>query len=294
MSLPDDSGDGGLESRGDDRPAILAHRGFAGAAPENTVAAARRAAAGPGRAAMVEVDAMPTGDGTVVCFHDDRLHAEGGSRGLTDARGTVWETPDDVVLDAEVLDSGQTVPRLADVFGALSDDVGVNVELKNPGSHDLRLAEPLDPAELADRRTLWDSFVGDVLAVLDDHDNDVLVSSFYEAALAATREADPSVPVGVLAWDALDDALEIAARYDAEAVHPPVNLVAGTPFAGEPGHLDASPDVTTDVVARAHDAGRAVNVWTVSTWYQAAQLRRAGVDGLLVDYPCLLAADDRT
>ena len=274
-----------------DRPKILAHRGFAGAAPENTVAAARRAATGPGSAAMVEVDAMPTGDGTVVCFHDDHLHAEAESRGLTDARGTVWETPDEVVLDAEVLDSGQTVPRLADVLGALPDAVGVNVELKNPGSREVRFAESLAPDELADQRALWDSFVADALAVLDDHANDVLVSSFYEAALAATREADPSIPVGVLAWDSVDDALAVAGRYDAEAVHPPWNLVAGTPFAGEAGHLDAPPDVTTDVVARAHDAGRAVNVWTVTTWYQAAQLRRAGVDGLLADYPRLLGED---
>jgi len=272
-----------------DRPSVLAHRGFAGAAPENTVAAARRAATGPGSAAMVEVDVMPTADGTVVCFHDDHLHAEAASRGLTDARGTVWETPDEVVLDAEVLDSGQTVPRLADVLGALPAEVGVNVELKNPGSDAVVFAESLDPDELADQRALWDPFVADVLAVLDDHDNGALISSFYEAAVAATREAAPSIPVGVLAWDSLDDALEIAARYDAEAVHPPWNLVAGTPGAGEPRHLDAPPNVTTDVVARAHDAGRAVNVWTVTTWYQAEQLRRAGVDGLLADYPCLLA-----
>lgn len=267
-------------------PRIIAHRGFAGAAPENTVAAAERAATDPGRASMIEVDVMPTGDGTVVCFHDDHLHEEGASRGITDARGTVWETPDDVVLDAEVLDSGETVPRLTDVVEALPDEVGVNVELKNPGSDAVRFGEALDADALADQRALWDPFVADVLTVVERYDTDVLFSSFCEAALAAVRDAAPSMPIGVLAGTSLRDALTVADRYDAEAVHPPWDLVRGTPFAGRAEHLDDPPEV--DVVAEAHDAGRAVNVWTVDTWYRADQLRRAGVDGLIADYPGLL------
>ncbi|WP_115863389.1 glycerophosphodiester phosphodiesterase [Halorussus litoreus] len=270
----------------DARPRLIAHRGFAGTAPENTVAAAERAATGPGRAAMIEVDVMPTGDGTVVCFHDDHLHDAGGSRGITDAQGTVWETSDAVVLDAEVLDSGETVPRLADVFEVLPDEVGVNVELKNPGSDAVRFGEALDADALADQRELWNPFVADVLAVVERYDNDVLFSSFCEAALAAVRDAAPSIPVGVLAGTSLADALAVADRYDAEAVHPPWDLVRGTPFAGRAEHLDDPPEV--DVVAEAHDAGRAVNVWTVDTWYRADQLRRAGVDGLIADYPGLL------
>jgi len=277
-------------------PEIIAHRGFAGVAPENTVAAARRAATGPGGAATVEVDVMPTADGTVVCFHDSHLHAAGASRGLTDARGTVWETPDEVVLDAEVLDSGETVPRLADVLAALPDAVDVNVELKNPGSADLRFGEVLDGDELADQRDLWDPFVADVLAVVAEYENDVLMSSFCEAAIAAVRDAAPQVPVGVLTRDSVADAVTIADRYDAEAVHPPWYLVAGTPFAGDPDHADdhdgADPEVSADVVAEAHDAGRAVNVWTVDTWHRAECLRRAGVDGLIADYPGLLDFGD--
>jgi len=277
-------------SLADDAPEIIAHRGFAGAAPENTVRAARRAATGPSRASMVEVDVMPTGDGTVVCFHDDHLHEAGASRGITDAHGVVWETPDEVVFDAEVLDSGETVPRLADVLDALSDEVGVNVELKNPGSDEIRPGEALDADELEKQRELWDTFIAAVLAVVEDYDNNVLVSSFCEAAVAATRDAAPSVPVGVLAGNSLENCLAVADRYDAEAVHPPWDLVRGTPFAGTSDHLADAPEV--DVVAAAHDAGRAVNVWTVETWYQADQLRRAGVDGLIADYPRLLSGGE--
>jgi len=256
------------------------------------VLAARRAATGPGRASMVEVDVMPTGDGTVVCFHDQHLHATGPSRGITDAEGKVWETADDVVLDAGVLDSGETVPRLADVLSALPDEVGVNAELKNPGSEKIRPGASLAPDELAEQRALWDPFVEDVVEVVARTGNEVLFSSFCEAALAATRDAAPSIPIGVLAGTSLEDCLAIADRYDAEAVHPPWDLVRGTPFAGTSEHVADPPAI--DVVAEAHDAGRAVNVWTVDTWYRADQLAQAGVDGLIADYPGLLPPNNDT
>lgn len=299
----------------DSRPTVIAHRGFAGISPENTVRAARRAATGPGRAAMVELDVMPTRDGTVVCFHDSHLHATETSRGLTDAQGTVWETPDDTVLTAEVLRSGQTVPRLADVLDALPTDVCVNVELKNPGveAEGLRFDEALGPDALATQREVWTPFVAAVVDVIAQYEHDVLFSSFYEAALAAAREVAPSVPVGVLTSKSPSDCRTIADRYDAEAIHPPRTLVLDDQSSGEVGRPDAPTTTTTattnttgmtgtaattgttnttDVVADARDAGRAVNVWTVNTWYQAERLRRIGVDGIIAEYPFLLQPTD--
>ena len=52
-------------------PPVMAHRGGGAKAPENTLAAMRRAAAsGVG---WVELDVMLTGDGVPVLFHDDSL-----------------------------------------------------------------------------------------------------------------------------------------------------------------------------------------------------------------------------
>ncbi|MFC7172752.1 glycerophosphodiester phosphodiesterase [Haloplanus litoreus] len=51
-------------------PSVIAHRGFAGINPENTVAAVRMAA---DRADSVEVDVVACADGTPVVFHDARL-----------------------------------------------------------------------------------------------------------------------------------------------------------------------------------------------------------------------------
>jgi len=269
-------------------PRLIAHRGFAGAAPENTVAAF--VAAADHGADAVELDVMPCADGEVVVFHDDRL--EGDGRPLTDAEGVVWETPCEAVLTAEVLDSGHAVPRLEDVLDALPADVDVTVELKNPGSDSIRPGESLPGEDRVPARRRWQRFVDDVFEIVAEYDHDVLFASFCEGALAAVRHRSEESSVGVLVGSALHDGLAVARRYDAEAVHPPRNAVPGTTFHGEPYLGTAPDDPDLDVVAEAHDDGREVNVWTVDTWYQASQLREAGVDGMIADYPGLLV-DDR-
>ncbi|GAA0507368.1 glycerophosphoryl diester phosphodiesterase [Halorubrum aquaticum] len=269
-----------------DEPALIAHRGFAGENPENTVAAVE-AAAGRDvpedrRADMVEVDAVATADGDVVVFHDDRLaERAGGALGLTDAEGVVWETDTETVTSAEVLGSGETVPLLREVLEALPADVGVNVELKNPGRGDLRFAEKLSGDELADRTAIWRPFVDRVCAVLDDYGNEVLLSSFHEAALAASRETS-SYAVAPIPYESAEDGLAIARAYDAEAIHPPIDLIRGTPFAAE------TENAGVDLVETAHEEGREVNVWTVETWYEARWLAGVGVDGVIADYAGLL------
>jgi glycerophosphoryl diester phosphodiesterase len=264
-------------------PRLIAHRGFAGAFPENTVAAF--AAAVDRGADAVELDVMPCDDGDVVVFHDDRL--EGDDRPLTDCEGVVWETPCEEVLAAEVLESGHTVPRLTDVLDALPTDVAVNVELKNPGSADVRPNESLPAEDRVPARRRWQRFVNRVVDVTAEYDHDVLFSSFCEGALAAARQRSDDASLAVLVGSALHDGLAVARRYDVDAVHLPRNAVVGTPFYGE-SYAGTTPEGDVDVVAEAHEDGRAVNVWTVETWYQAAKLAEAGVDGVIADYPGLL------
>lgn len=268
----------------DGEPLLFAHRGFAGENPENTVAAVESAAAVEATD-WIEIDVVPTADGDPVVFHDAALSGRGGppgaadDRGLTDTTGIVWETDTATVTAAEVLDSGETVPLLGAVLDAVSPRVGVNVELKNPGRprSALRPGEALSPDALADRKAVWRPFVERVLEIVEGRENDLLVSSFHEPALAATRELS-GCPVAPLFSESVEDALEIARRYDAVAVHPPIDAIQGTPFFDVPRFGDA------DVVAAAHDARRAVNAWTVETWYQTHRLAAAGVDGVIADY----------
>ncbi|QRV17512.1 glycerophosphodiester phosphodiesterase (plasmid) [Haloterrigena salifodinae] len=274
-----------------DEPELIAHRGFAGLYPENTVGAVEAAARGiqspyaPSRGAdMIEIDVVPTADGDVVVFHDDRLaERDDGERGLTDTEGVVWKTDTETVTSAEVLESGETVPRLRETLATIPSHVGVNVELKNPGSFDVRFAESLSSEELATQKEIWQPFVADVLAIVDDFDHEYLFSSFYEAALATTREAS-DYPVAPLLWDSVEAGVEVARRYEAEAVHPPYDMIRGTPFYADQHYAaDAGWD-EIDLLAVAHKEGRDVNVFTLETWYQASQLAAASVDGLISDY----------
>jgi glycerophosphoryl diester phosphodiesterase len=349
----DDGGNGRGRGRGADRGAgrgggasdvrLIAHRGFAGVYPENTVEAVRNASRGwtperrrrladavtvesfgdgeavvsyeegsvgplrrllggdPAdaahrRADVVEVDVMPTGDGDVVVFHDNGLsERDGGERGLTDADDAkVFETDTETVVSAEVLDSGETVPLLTEVMDAVPSDVAVNLEFKNPGSREesLRFGETLDGDALAAQREIWRPFTEDVLAVAADYDNEILVSSFYEAALATVREVDPAVPVAFLFWNDVEAGLDVTDTYDCEAMNVPFNMVRGTPFfSDEVFGFDNVPEggyADVDLVAAAEERGIDLNVWTVRNWYEADQLRRAGVDGLISDFPNLL------
>lgn len=273
-----------------DGTAVIAHRGFAGQYPENTLEAVRNAShGGPFEPAdMVEVDVVPTEDGRIVTFHDDGLaERDGGERGLTDERGVVWETPSETVTSAEVLESGETVPLFEEVMDAIPSSVGVNIEFKNPGSTDVRFGENLSGDALDEQKELWQPFTETVLDIADEHENDVLVSSFYEAAIARVREVDPDVPVAFLFWDDIEAGLDVTRTYDCEAMNVPWNMVAGTPFFGDPYYTEG-PYADVDLVDVAREEDRELNVWTVRSWYQATQLADAGVDGIIADFPALL------
>lgn len=269
------------------RPAVIAHRGYAGVAPENTIAAAERAVSEG--AAMLEIDVQPAACGTPVVFHDERLDGFRDGRPLTDSTGLLREASLADLQSTHVLGTDETIPTLATLLEAIPETVGVNVELKHPGTDDLRFAESLTVAAREERREVWSPFVERVVDVCETFDGEILLSSFCEGALAAARDVAPEYAAGVLVWDDLETGLEIARRYDCEAIHPPRNAIAGTALASEPYYGLPTDEPALDVVEIAHSEGRTVNVWTVETWTQFDQLAAAGVDGVIADYPGLSA-----
>ncbi len=269
----------------DTGPRVIAHAGFAGIAPENSLGAFRAIADGTHPAEMVEIDVMPCADGTPVVFHDDHLDAVDGSRGITDVAGVVWETPLEEVVTARILDTEETVPTLEDALDTLVPTVGVNIELKNPGTFDVRPGEALNPAQIDRRRERWDPFVERVIDVIDGTGGDFLLSSFHEPALAAVRDRAPEMPLGTLVGTSAEDSVSVTERYDCTAIHPTVEAIVPRIAVDASEQPDPSPEV--DVLARADDLGCDVNVWTVRTWHEADRLSAAGVDGLIADYPNL-------
>jgi glycerophosphoryl diester phosphodiesterase len=236
---------------------VVAHRGFAGVNPENTVGAVRAAAS---RADRVEVDVVACADGTPVVFHDTHLDATDGSRGVTDGSGAVADCAPETVTDATVLGSGERVPTLARLVEGTA--VPLDMELKHPGVSVRHGSLP--PADRAAARERWQPFVDRVLDALDGRD--VRFSSFAEGALAAVRQRDATAALAPLCRT-LDTGRELAVRYDTGTIHPSLSAV------------QAADSLSVD---------RTVNVWTIGTWTEARDAVRAGADGVIADYPGLV------
>jgi glycerophosphoryl diester phosphodiesterase len=238
-------------------PTVIAHRGFAGVNPENTVGAVRAAAPDANR---IEIDVVACADGTPVVFHDARLDGEEQCRGLTDGSGVVADLSPDTVTAAEVLGSGERIPTLDRLLAETA--VPLTVELKRPASTPGPRGS-LPPADRASARERWQPLVDRALDRTDGRD--VLWSSFYEGALAAVRERDATAPLAPICTD-IADGRDLADRHDAGTIHPSLAAVR------------AADSVPSDC---------AVNVWTVRTWTEARDAVRAGADGLIADYPGL-------
>ncbi|WP_435346868.1 glycerophosphodiester phosphodiesterase [Haloarchaeobius sp. HRN-SO-5] len=167
---------------------LIAHRGFAEEAPENTLAAVEHAAAVG--ADVVELDARRCRTGEVVVHHDETVDR------VTDGTGAVAELGRDELAALDVLGSGEGVPTLEAVLDAVPPDLGLNVECKEVGVAD------------------------EVASALAAHDGEAMVSSFEADALVRAREAAPSVPTAYLAEGLRDRPVATARELDCDFVHP--------------------------------------------------------------------------
>jgi glycerophosphoryl diester phosphodiesterase len=131
---------------------IIAHRGAAGARPENTLASVGKAI--EDGADWIEVDVQETADGEVVVIHDSDLMRVGG-RNLK-----IWDA---MMNDLAQIDVGswyspdyamERVPTLDSVLSAAKGKAGVVIELKYYAHDDrleARVAEIVEAAGMADR-----------------------------------------------------------------------------------------------------------------------------------------------
>ncbi|MFO0826343.1 MAG: glycerophosphodiester phosphodiesterase family protein [Gemmataceae bacterium] len=110
---------------------IIGHKCSCADAPENTLAAVRRAIEAGADAG--EVDVRTTKDGVLVCLHDDTLDR------TTDGKGKV---SDFTLAEIKKLDAGskfdkkftgERVPTLREVLAAAKGKIAVMLDLKEPG-----------------------------------------------------------------------------------------------------------------------------------------------------------------
>jgi len=157
---------------------VIAHRGFSGRAPENTVAALREAIAIG--ADMAEIDVTLTADERVVVIHDETLDR------TTDGNGLVAEYGFDEIrgLDAgswfAPRFAGEKVPTLGEVLDTSKGRILLNVEIKT---------------EAVDR-----GISDKVAAAIQERGmtDQVVVSSFSPTALEQMHAIAPEIRTAVL------------------------------------------------------------------------------------------------
>lgn len=169
-------------------PKIIAHRGASYYAPENTLAAARKAHAL--NMAWIEFDVTLTKDEVPVIFHDETLER------TTNGTGFIAQTR---FADVAKLDAGswfspefctEKVPTLIEMLRCAQElNLGINVEIKPTTNHDCKLTQK-------------------VIALLQEHwkKNDMLlVSSFSLECLYEARRLDSQMNLGLLIENCQND-----------------------------------------------------------------------------------------
>ncbi len=233
-------------------PVVIAHRGDSAHAPENTLAAFRQAA--EKGADAIEFDVKLSADSEVIVLHDQTVDR------TTDGHGDVRHLPLAALRDLDAgarFDprfAGERIPTLEEVFEGVGTRLHMNIELTNYA-------------------TPGDALVEKVAALVRKHamQERVLFSSFFPGNLRKAARLLPEVPRGQLAWRGWMGWPARAFLWRGQfALHPYLT------------------DVTPGLVARLHQAGKRVFVWTVNAEADMNHLLRLGVDGLFTDDPALL------
>ncbi len=230
---------------------VIAHRGFSGAAPENTLSAFKKAI--EAGSDMVELDARLSRDRKVVIFHDNTLER------TTNGTGKV---SDHTLEELKRLDagswfspahSGEKIPALREVLELARDRILVNIELKAAGlgRHNI--------VDLADRslQDVEEAAMGD----------QVLFSSFDLSGIRRIREKNPGLPL----------ALITASRW-----RMPADLITTRLLSA----LNCRKTIlNAGILSKAHQQETKINVWTVDTEKEMNRFIAMGVDGIITNHP---------
>jgi glycerophosphoryl diester phosphodiesterase len=230
----------------------IAHRGASGYAPENTLAAFRRAVSQG--VTFIETDLHLTRDAHFVAIHDEEVNR------TTSGRGDVHHM---TLAEIRRLDAGawfasefagERVPTLVEVLEfARKHDVVFYLELKPSGFWG---------GEHALISNLRES--GEIPRVV--------VISFDPSILAGLRKIEPTLMTGLLHDGKIEDPFGKAEEIGARQLAVKGNLV------------------TANFLKEAHKRDLQVVCWTINSPAHMRSLEAAGVDGIMSDYPDRLLA----
>ena len=210
-----------------------------GHAPENTIASIKKAL--ELGVDCIEIDVYSI-EGHLLVFHDQRLER------TSNGAGFIWDHTFEYLRTLDAGD-GEQIPTLAEVWQTIQGRVGLNIELKGPGT-----ATPV--VEFITHQTK------------QGHDKRIfLISAFDHSALAEVKKLDSDIKIGVLLKGSPQNGPQLAAEFNAYAVHP------------------AAETLDKNWVDQAHARGLRIFTYTVNHPQQIQTMKHLGVDGIFTNCP---------
>ncbi|WP_349408871.1 glycerophosphodiester phosphodiesterase [Pseudalkalibacillus sp. SCS-8] len=253
VTIPSVQANSEEEDDQDDGVEVVAHRGAAGYAPENTIAAFEKAV--DMDSDYIELDVQMSKDGQLVVIHDTTVDR------TTDGTGKVGDLTYDALRELDAGSwfapefKGEHLPTLGEVLDEFRGKTKFLIELKAPSLYpgiEEKVAKALEARDMD-----------------DPEDDSVIVQSFDFNSMKMFNELNDDVPVGVLTWKSEDltpEALEAFTEY-ADYVNP------------------SKSKVDRELVNQIHDLDMGIMPWTVRAQEDVQPLMDAGVDGIITDYP---------
>lgn len=230
----------------------FAHRGGAGAWPENTMPAFQGAVDLGYR--YIETDVHATRDGVLLAFHDDKLDR------VTDMQGVIAEMDYAEVRKARIAGT-EPIPLMAELLAAWPD-IRINIDPKRDNAA-RPLVQLLKEAKAVERVCV-NSFSGRRTAGIRDALGPNLCTGMGPLSTARLRFSSWAGPMGFVFGGFAEGCAQI------------------------PVEQYGIPLVDRKLVARAHELGLQVHVWTIDDPDEMRRLIDAGVDGLMTDEPALM------
>jgi len=229
------------------KPWMIAHRGASAHAPENTMAAFRRAV--EMGVSFIETDLQLSRDARLVAIHDPSVERTTNAQGLV-KEYTLRELRE---LDAgswfDPKFAGEKIPTLEEIIHfARETDVVFFLEVKSNDTWGVEhaLVSALRQAQEVARASIL---------------------SFDPSALANVRRLEPTLISGLLLDQSPETAVAEAARVGARQIAPHHKLL------------------TKNLVAAAHASHLQVITWTVNEPADMRAALATGVNGVMTDYP---------
>lgn len=228
----------------------IAHRGFSGIYPENTMLAFQKAV--EVKCDGIETDVQLTKDGAAVIFHDEILNRTTNGKGFIEDHTYAELSKLDAGIKKGREFSGCKIPSLDEFLDYVKDkNILINLELKN---------------SIINYPDLEQKVINKIYEY--KLQNNCVISSFNHYSMVECKKIDYKIKTGLLYEGMLYHPEKYIEYVGADALHP--NFVAMH---------------SKDVVKCIKEKNIAINVYTVNHENYMIDMINLGVDGIITNYP---------